>query len=206
MARMLGAAYVGMIFTRSPRQLQAAEARTLVAGTPIPPLRVGVFGSESVDWIVGVAREAELGVIQLHADPTPDHVRQIRAMFEGEVWAAVRVESGELPGGLESLFEAADAVLLDARPGSAGNAALGGTGTRFDWAAVAGAVRRARGAVAGARLVLAGGLHSGNVAEAVRLLSPDVVDVSSGVERAPGIKDHDRMREFTMALQGVSTT
>jgi phosphoribosylanthranilate isomerase len=100
-----------------------------------------------------------------------------------------------LPPEADSLFGAADAVLLDARV----DGSLGGSGIAVSWAAIAlqvDAVRRGR------RLVLAGGLRPENVAAAVETLAPDVLDVSSGVESAPGIKDHARMRAFAAAASG----
>jgi phosphoribosylanthranilate isomerase len=137
-------------------------------------------------------------VVQLHDDPTPGYVERLRGHFKGEIWATVRTATEELPGGVEgltALFAAADAVLLDARVAGA----LGGTGKTLPWDALAGAVERARGATG--RLVLAGGLTPENVAHAAAVLAPDIVDVSSGVERSPGVKDHARMEAFVAALR-----
>jgi phosphoribosylanthranilate isomerase len=88
----------------------------------------------------------------------------------------------------------ADAVVLDAKV----SGRLGGTGTAFDWDGVARTLDRQR---VRARIVLAGGLNQDNVAQAVRIVAPDIVDVSSGVESAPGIKDHARMRAFGDAVR-----
>jgi len=88
---------------------------------------------------------------------------------------------------------AADAILVD----SYSESGLGGTGRAFDWEREADAVRRI---VAGKPLVLAGGLDAENVGAAIRALAPDVVDVSSGVESSPGVKDHGRMRAFASAV------
>jgi phosphoribosylanthranilate isomerase len=115
----------------------------------------------------------------------------------------VRCEAGRLPAGAAALWSAADGLLLDAHvPGK-----LGGTGTALPWRAMAAGLRELR-AVAGARsrLVLAGGLTPDNVGEAILVLHPDVVDVSSGVERAPGIKDHDRMHAFAEAVRTADAT
>jgi phosphoribosylanthranilate isomerase len=109
----------------------------------------------------------------------------------------VRVVGDVVPDSAAELFGVADAVVLDARvPG-----ALGGTGVPIQWARIAGVIAgiRARG-----RLVLAGGLSPGNVEEAVAALHPDIVDVSSGVESASGVKDHARMRAFFRAARGES--
>jgi phosphoribosylanthranilate isomerase len=94
-----------------------------------------------------------------------------------------------VPAEAAALIAVADAVVLDAKvPGR-----LGGTGTAFDWEGVARALDRDRGR---GRIVLAGGLNPENVSRAVHIVAPDIVDVSSGVESAPGIKDHARMRAF----------
>jgi phosphoribosylanthranilate isomerase len=209
MAHELEAAFVGMIFTRGPRRVDVERALEISRDVAVPPRRVGVFGAEPMEWILETARDADLDVIQLHADPSPAQVRKVCARFEGSVWAAVRISGRFVPPNLTDLFDASDAVVLDARPQShADDAALGGTGMPFDWAAVVRQVESARAdtGVSASRLVLAGGLTPENVAEAVRLLAPEVVDVSSGVEREPGIKDHERMRAFTLAVQGASTT
>jgi phosphoribosylanthranilate isomerase len=189
-AARLGARYCGVIFAGGPRHISLEHAAEI-----LPPLvtRVGVFGTRPTEEIAEMASALGLDVIQLHADPTVDDVERLRPHFGGAIWAAVRATGEKLPPTAAALFAAADAVLLEARvPG-----ALGGTGTTLPWAAVATAVERARGATG--RLVLAGGLTPDNVAHAIGILSPDVVDVSTGVERSPGIKDHARMEAFAAA-------
>ena len=195
----LGARYVGVIFAPSPRRRSPEEARALFAAVPRSVVTVGVFGHTPADEIVRTATSLGLGCVQLHADPDAAAVREVRRGFRGEVWAAVRCAGSTLPAQAAELFREADGVVLDARvPGGA----LGGTGVTLDWAALAASVARLprRG-----RLVLAGGLGPANVAAAVAALSPDVVDVSSGVELAPGIKDHNKMRAFAEALGAPST-
>ena len=110
------------------------------------------------------------------------------------------------PGAFDSeraagLFACADGVVLDAWVAGA----LGGTGTTIDWRALQAALRTVRDAPeASALLVLAGGLTPENVRTGITLLAPDVVDVSSGVESAPGIKDHTRIQRFIAAARGDS--
>ena len=95
------------------------------------------------------------------------------------------------------LIVASDGLLLDAFSPSG----LGGTGVSFGWSAVADELRMIRGEKP---IILAGGLRPENVGEAIAALGPDIVDVSSGVERAPGIKDHERMRAFRDAVMHAS--
>lgn len=190
----LGAAYVGVIFAESPRRVAPREASAVLAPARGRAKTVGVFGPVGVEAVALTAGDVALDVVQLHGDPSPGSVERVRPFFSGEVWAVVRIEGDTLPSDAAALMSVADAVVLDAKV----TGRLGGTGTAFDWGGVARVLDRQR---VRSRIVLAGGLTAGNVAQAVRLIAPDVVDVSSGVESAPGIKDHVRMREFTDAVR-----
>jgi phosphoribosylanthranilate isomerase len=194
-AMRLGAAYVGAIFAGGPRTVRPDTARELFVAAAGGPVAVGVFGADDVNEIAANAMTAGVEVIQLHGDPRAADVRAMRKRFGGRVWAVVRAEGSLLPEWTEELFHEADAVLLDARV----KGTLGGTGVALEWGALADSVAALRGRTP---VVLAGGLKPENVAEAVRLLAPDVVDVSSGVESSPGIKDHAKMRAFFEAAQG----
>ena len=199
-AARLGAAHVGSIFAGGPRAVTAAVARRNAraardaAAPGARPASVGVFGGQPLDVVLELAEAAELDAVQLHADPDADAVTALRAHWRGESWAVLRVPGSALPGHAAELFAVADAVVLDAR---VAGGPLGGTGTTLPWAALADAVAAVRGAT---RLVLAGGLTPENVAAAAAALAPDVVDVSSGVERAPGVKDPARMAALVAAL------
>lgn len=194
-ARALGARYAGVIFAGGPRERPASAASASLAAAA-GCRRVGVFGADAITRIPATVGACPLDVVQLHADPRPGDVEAVRRVFAGAVWAVVRVDGDAVPEGLGALFAVADAVVLDARaPGG-----LGGSGRAFDWSGVAARVAAARGQGV---LVLAGGLRPENVQEAVRALAPDVVDVSSGVESAPGIKDHARMAAFMRAAAGA---
>jgi len=193
-AASLGSAYVGVIFAESPRRVDPAAARVLLAPARGLAKTVGVFGPVTTETVATIAAEGALDVVQLHGDPSPALIERMRSVFGGEVWAVIRIAGSDMPPEAEALMNVADAVVLDAKV--AGR--LGGTGTVFDWEGVATTLDRVRGR---ARIVLAGGLNPENVARAVRIVAPDVVDVSSGVESAPGIKDHARMRAFGDAVR-----
>ena len=194
MGAQLGAAYLGVIFAGGPRLVTPARAREVLA--PAGSVRrVGVVGTQAPAVIGAMAEEAGLDVVQLHGDPDAGFLAAVRVQFSGQVWAVVRCEGAAVPDGTEDLFQVADAVVIDAKvPGQ-----LGGTGVTVPWAELRDVLAPWRG---GAPLVLAGGLTPGNVAEAVVILTPAVVDVSSGVEVSPGVKDHERMRAFRRAAQG----
>ena len=192
LAAEIGAAYIGVVFAGGPRRVTATQARDILDAAGGTVKRVGVFGTSAPNEIAKVADAARLHVVQLHGDPTVADVRAVRKKFKGEVWAAIRIAGTHIPPDAEMLFDAADAVVLDARS----EKHLGGTGQALPWDDIAADLARDRGSSA---VVLAGGLNPDNVASAIRTLAPDVVDVSSGVESAPGLKDPGLMREFYAA-------
>ena len=192
----LGAAYLGVVFAGGPRLVSPERAAEVLDGCRTGARRVGVFGRALPTEIGQVARDARLDVVQLHGDPTPADIAAVRGETAATIWAVVRVLD-TLPPDIDDILAGADAVLIDARVARS----LGGNGVPVEWDALrpALAARRSRG-----RFVLAGGLVPENVARAVETLRPDVVDVSSGVESAPGIKDHARMRAFAAAVAGAA--
>jgi len=196
-AALLGARYAGVILTESPRQLDDTRARELLAGAPEAVRRVGVFGAEAPERIAERAKEIGLHIVQLHADPDPAAIARLREHWTGTVWAVQRLRGSDVPRSARELFAVADAVVLDAHAFGA----LGGTGVALPWQELRDRVHSLR--AGRARLVLAGGLTPENVGSAIDLLQPDVVDVSSGVETEPGIKDSERMRAFRDAVYSV---
>jgi phosphoribosylanthranilate isomerase len=196
LASEIGASYIGVVFADGPRRVSPSRGREILDAAGGKIRRVGVFGTNQPDEIARASELAGLDVVQLHADPTPSEVRSIRTTFRGEVWAAIRLAGHHIPKDAESLFDTADAVVLDARS----EQRLGGTGRALPWSEVAVDLARDRGSSA---VVLAGGLKPDNVGSAIRTLAPDVVDVSSGIESAPGIKDPWLMREFFAAATGL---
>ncbi len=200
-ATLAGARYVGAILAGGPRRVSPEAARIVFAqaGTAI---RVVVVGHEPVDDIVRNAMAAGADIVQLHGDPSPAMVLDLRERWPGGIWAALRVPPQAFDASRAAeLFAVADGVVLDALvPGT-----LGGTGVSLDWRALVTPLRRVREASESrALLILAGGLTPENVATGIRLLAPDVVDVSSGVESAPGIKDHAKLQRFIAAARGDS--
>ncbi len=197
LAVSLGATYLGGIRAGGPRLLDAPAWRTLLGSPRVGVERVAVLGHLT---IADVMREqAELGadVVQWHGDPQADQLAEVVAAGV-RCWPVLRVAGAPLPRLAWELAAHAEALVLDAKvPGQ-----LGGTGVALDWAALARDVADWRRDFPSVRLVLAGGLHAGNVGAAIDLLRPDVVDVSSGVESAPGIKDPERLQAFVHAVRG----
>jgi len=195
LAAEIGASYVGVIFAKGPRTVSTERAREILAAAGPSVRRVGVFDTNDPERVAEVAEEAGINVVQLHADPMASDIEAIRHNFGGEIWAAIRIAASHIPHELDDLFDLADGVLLDAHSENQ----LGGTGKPLQWNELAVDLARDRG---GAEVVLAGGLTPKNVRHAIRVLAPDVVDVSSGIESAPGIKDPWLMREFFEAAMG----
>ncbi len=189
------AEYVGFVFfPPSPRHLALADAAALGARAAGRTKRVGLFVDASDAMIGEAVAAAGLDVIQLHGSEDPARAAALRAAFGVPVWKALAVASREDVSRAESFVGAADLVLFDAKPPK-GAAIPGGLGLAFDWSLVAGF----RGGVAWG---LAGGLSPDNVAEAVRVSGAPLVDVSSGVESAPGIKDAGLIAAFCKAARG----
>jgi phosphoribosylanthranilate isomerase len=189
-----GASYLGVIFAGGPRQRLPQQARDTLAGRRAR--KVGVFADQAPGEIADIAREVGLDVIQLHAESQAERVHAVRAATGLEVWAVLRTSDGTLPDDAEDLADEADALVVDALvPGK-----LGGSGVAIPWLALGESLDDME---RGHRIVLAGGLTPENVAEAIDYVSPMVVDVSSGVESAPGIKDHERIRAFIAAARAA---
>lgn len=193
-AAALGARYGGVIFAGGPRERPAAVACAVLDAGPAL-LRVGVVAAQPLPALVALARTVRLDVLQLHAGADPARIAAVRDATGCAVWAVVHVGAEGLAADAAALAAAADLVLLEPRvPGR-----LGGTGVTLPWATARTMVAPWRRPGA---LGLAGGLTPVNVKEAVASLAPDLVDVSSGVESAPGIKDHAAMRDFVEAVAG----
>ena len=177
-------------FPRSPRFVTAAEAAALSARHVGGPLRVGLFVSPSEDDIARVLDAVALDILQLYA-PEAD-TAALKACFGLPVWRAVgvsaRTDLPDAPG-------IADALLIEAKPPKDATRP-GGNATSFDWSLT-------QGWASPCPWLLAGGLTPENVAEAIRISGATAVDVSSGVESAPGVKDPARIRAFIRAARAA---
>ena len=189
-----GAAYAGFVFfAKSPRNLTIPAARELALAAPLGLAKVALVVDAEDAFLDAITEAMPLDMLQLHGHESPDRVAEIRARYGLPVMKAVGVAD---EGDLAAVFDyslVADQILVDAKPPK--NADLpGGNGLSFDWRLVA-QRRWLR------PWMLAGGLTPDNVAEAIRLTNARQVDVSSGVESAPGIKDAGRISAFVKAAQ-----
>jgi phosphoribosylanthranilate isomerase len=194
-AAVAGAAYVGFVFfAKSPRNLSLAEARPLAEGTPSGPRRVALTVDATDEFLAALTSEVPLDMLQLHGQEAPERVAEIRARFGLPLMKAVGIATEADLALLAEHAAVADQILVDARP-PAGAEVPGGNGLAFDWRLLQG-LRWTR------PWMLAGGLTPENVAEAARLTGAGQVDVSSGVEAAPGRKDLDEIAAFIRAARG----
>lgn len=187
-----GAAYAGFVFfAKSPRNLSIAEAKLLAHAAPPGLAKVALVVNADDATLEAILAEVPIDMLQLHGAETPERVTEVRDRFGLPVMKAVGL-SGEAD--LAAIMEyslVADQLLVDAKPGS-GTDLPGGNGLAFDWRLLVGR-RWLR------PWMLAGGLGPHNVAEAIRLTGARQVDVSSGVESAPGVKDHAKIAAFVAA-------
>jgi phosphoribosylanthranilate isomerase len=182
-----GAAAIGFVFwPKSPRYIDPDRARGIASRLPAFVVPVGVFVNQPVEYINQVASLVGLGAIQLHGDEDPDVLAGLRR----PVIKAVPIGDGAGSVDLDR-WPPRTMLLLDVHD----PVARGGTGRTIDWDAAASIARRRRS-------LLAGGLTPDNVADAIARVQPFGIDVSSGVESAPGIKDHARIRALFEAVNG----
>lgn len=199
-AESAGAAYLGAILAGGPRLLTPERARHVLGPRRHSVRRVAVFGDQPWRDVIIVAGEIDVDVIQLHGARPPEEVERIAASSGRAVWPVLRVAGTKLPPEAAALARVCGHLVLDAHVVGQ----LGGTGVTLDWSGLRGALDALRDAVPAVQIVLAGGLRPANVAMAIQLLSPQVVDVSSGVEAAPGVKDPALVEQFVIAARGAA--
>lgn len=187
-----GATHIGLnFFAKSPRAVTAEEAAALIQRARGQAKMVGLFVDPEPSFIDAVRKVATLDIIQLHGEERPALVSQI-AMRNGlETWKALPIKSAADLREASKYRGAAQRILYDAKPPK-GADLPGGTGQRFDWSLLDGFAHPLP-------WILAGGLDAGNVGEAIQRTGTDFVDVSSGIESAPGVKDVDKISAFLKA-------
>ncbi|MBM4283627.1 MAG: phosphoribosylanthranilate isomerase [Deltaproteobacteria bacterium] len=187
LAAELGAHALGFIFyPKSRRYIKPTEARNIIRQLPPLVLTVGVFVDEDPGAVREVAAIAGLDWLQLHGAESPDYCRAL----ERRVIKGLRIRGPKTLLTLPDYRDAVQAVLLDSYKADT----PGGTGETFDW-------DLARQARDYGPIILAGGLTPNNVARAIETVRPAAVDVASGVEAAPGKKDHEKLRRFFQACR-----
>lgn len=188
-----GARYVGFVFyPPSPRNISAETAKELSLSVPTGIRSVGLFVDPSDEQLEQTLGIVPLDMIQLHGSETPARIAEIKARFSMPIMKAfnIREEADLTP--VPDYEDVTDWLLFDSKPETA--TLPGGTGQSFDWNLLA-------GKTFSKPWMLSGGLTPDNVRDALSQLSPDAVDVSSGVESAPGAKDAAKIKAFIEAVK-----
>ncbi len=187
MAADAGADAIGLNFyAASPRYVSVSRARTIAQSLPAFVWVVGIFVNESPTKVQRISKSVGLDVLQFHGDEKPAQLAQLK----GRVMKAIHIGDAPVDAVARS-FSSVDALVLDAaQPG------YGGGGVTFDWAL-------ARRIAAKRRVLLAGGLNADNVGDAIAKVRPFGVDVASGVESAPGVKDARKVSAFVSAARNL---
>lgn len=187
LAVALGADALGFNFAPgSKRRIAVDRARDIVRRLPPDAMTVGIFRDELPERVIEIVHRAGLQAAQLHGNETAEQTRQVRA----QVHTVIKVFPAGHPGLARASDYGADIIMIDGvEPGS---------GEVFDWSLAEDAPK------SGHRLLLAGGLHPGNVADAIARVQPWGVDVATGAEQSPGVKDAVKMRAFIENARSAS--
>lgn len=191
-----GAGFLGFVFyPPSPRSVPVDAAQSLRSVVPGGVVPVGLFVDPDDELLGAVLPRLKPGLIQLHGSETPQRVGAIKARYGLPVMKALKIAGPEDLETLSLYEEVSDWILFDAKAPT-GSTLPGGNGVVFDWSVLKSITPRRP-------WMLSGGLTTENVGEALKVLSPDAVDVSSGVEDAPGRKNADKIRAFIQAVKGA---
>lgn len=190
-----GARYLGFnFFPKSPRYVSAEQAAELVQSVPVGVAKVALVVNASNEVLDQITETAPFGMLQLHGGESIERVSEIKSRYGLPVMKVIGVADAEDLDAIDAFSDVADQILIDAKPPK--NAVLpGGNGLAFDWRLMAGRKYWRK------PWMLAGGLTPDNVAEAIRTTGARQVDVASGVESAPGIKDEALISAFIDATR-----
>jgi phosphoribosylanthranilate isomerase len=204
-----GADAIGMLFAPSKRRIGIEQGKQIVQALPKTMEKVGVFYDETASTIEYIAAEVGLTAVQLHGDESPEFAKNLfrnnprRSRAQMRVFKTVHISKGVEGVARDFLREkCVDGLLLDSivQDPNTGEILRGGTGQTFDWKRTFDFLPGIEGET---RVIVAGGLSPENVAEAIRVMQPWGVDVCSGVEREPGKKDTDKIRDFVAAARAA---
>ena len=171
--------YIGLVFADSKRKITPEEAKILVSNLNKKIKIVGVFLDAKVEFIEEALNQVKIDVIQLHGNEDMEYILKLKEFFEGEIWKSISVNN-EFTDTLINKFPQDIVIIFDSKNG--------GSGKPFDWEKIKG--------ISGKRkIVLAGGLNNNNIRSAINIVNPQIVDVSSGVEK-DNKKDVEKINEF----------
>ncbi|MBO9477465.1 phosphoribosylanthranilate isomerase [Shimia sp. R11_0] len=191
-----GAAYVGFVFfEKSPRHVSVAQARDLAIEAPVGVAKVALTVNADDAFLDDLVARVPLDMLQLHGQESPERVAEVRARYGLPVMKAIGIADAQDVEKIDIYGAVADQLLVDAKPPK--NADLpGGNGLSFDW-------RLVNRKYWPKPWMLAGGLTVDNVAQAVKMTGARQLDLSSGVESAPGVKDIAKIEDFMRAVKAA---
>ncbi len=185
-----------MFYAPSPRHLDLAQAAELAGQARGRIKRIAVSVDADDRYIAKIMAAVAPHMLQLHGEETPRRVAQLRERFSVPILKAIKIAVAADLAQLDHYRDVADQILFDARPPTGTDSLPGGNGLCFDW-------RLLKGLGTTLPFMLSGGLDCTNVGDAIHLLRPAAIDVSSGVERRPGIKDTQKITEFVTSAQNA---
>ena len=188
----LGADTLGFVFAKSPRSIEVAKAKEIIKSIPDNVGKTGVFVNEKIDTVVSVVKECGLDYAQLHGQETPEYCAELKAKGISVINVFKPKDVNDL-----RVIEQYDVPVIHLDTFS--EEIQGGTGKVFNWELAKEAKKY------GKSIILAGGLTPENVQEAIEKVEPSGVDVSSGVEEAPGKKDIIKMKKFVEIVRKYAT-
>lgn len=184
--------YLGFIFyDKSPRYIEPAKAGAIINWIE-GPAKVGVFVNQPLDDVNEIAVRTGIDLVQLHGDESPGYCDMINFPVIKAFHVTSETNTEDLASEMEAYKNSADYFLFDTKIGGL----YGGTGQTFDWSLL-------QNLSMGKPFFLSGGLNARNVQEAINKVSPDVVDLSSGLEESPGLKDFDKIEEFFDVMRDI---
>ena len=181
-----GAKYIGFVFCEdSPRFIQPDVVKRIIPYLNMNQKKVGLFVNEKIDLIKKITLDLELDMIQLHGDEDESFIRKLKLLTNRKIIKAVPIKTVKDIEISEEFKNFCDMILFDTKT----NNQFGGTGTSFDW-------KLLKNFKTSKKWMLAGGLNINNIKKALKTAKPDIVDISSGVEKERGVKCEEKIRKF----------
>lgn len=188
-----GAKYIGFVFCEdSPRFIQPDVVKTIIPYLSMSQKKVGLFVNEKIDLIKKITLDLELDMIQLHGDEDESFIRKLKLLTNKKIIKAIPIQTVEDIKISEEFKNFCDMILFDTKT----NNQFGGTGTSFDW-------KLLKNFKTSKKWMLAGGLNINNIKKALKTAKPDIVDISSGVEKERGVKCEEKIRNFIRYVEKI---
>ena len=188
-----GAKYIGFVFCEdSPRFIQPNVVKRIIPYLSMSQKKVGLFVNEKIDLIKKITLDLELDMIQLHGDEDESFIRKLKLLTNRKIIKAVPIKTVEDVKIFEEFKNSCDMILFDTKT----NNQFGGTGTSFDWELL-------KNFKTSKKWMLAGGLNINNIKKALKTAKPDIVDISSGVEKERGVKCEEKIRNFIKYVEKI---